>query len=168
MFRDHYKFLTAGGFAIYGLSRDSPKSNTNFKTKHYLPFSLLCDPSASLIDAIGMKKGSGTTRGVFVIDKEANVLLSKAGGPEATVEAARQLITAYSANTESKDTASSTKDLHTEKTVEDGSIDEKVKVSGEANGIAEKAGSTAEDVAQAEVAADVADTAEKLDGENKA
>jgi len=39
-----------------------------------LPYTLLCDQSATLIKAIGMKKEpSGTTRGVFVINKEAKV-----------------------------------------------------------------------------------------------
>ncbi|KUI72894.1 hypothetical protein VM1G_08578 [Cytospora mali] len=71
LFRDSYEPLTAGGLAIYGLSRDSPKSNTSFKEKQKLPYPLLCDPSASLIDAIGLKKApSGTQRGVFVVDKE--------------------------------------------------------------------------------------------------
>jgi len=46
----------------------------NFKTKQNLPYTLLCDPSATLIKAIGMKKTpTGTTRGVFVINKEAKV-----------------------------------------------------------------------------------------------
>lgn len=53
---------------------DSPKSNSNFKSKQKLPYTLLCDPSATLITAIGMKKApSGTTRGVFVINKEAKI-----------------------------------------------------------------------------------------------
>ncbi len=74
LFRDEYTSLTATGFSIYGLSTDSPKSNTTFKTKQNLPYALLCDPKATLIAAIGMKKSpSGTTRGVFVVDKSGKV-----------------------------------------------------------------------------------------------
>ena len=53
---------------------DSPKSNTNFKSKQNLPYTLLCDPAATLIKAIGMKKTpSGTIRGVFVVGKDGKV-----------------------------------------------------------------------------------------------
>ena len=80
LFRDGYTKLTATGLSIYGLSTDSPKSNTTFKTKQNLPYALLCDPAASLIAAIGMKKApKGTTRGVFVINKEGKVLAAEAG-----------------------------------------------------------------------------------------
>ena len=72
--------LTATGFSIYGLSTDSPKSNTTFKTKQKLPYTLLCDPKAVLISAIGMKKSpSGTIRGVFVIDKVGKVQAAASG-----------------------------------------------------------------------------------------
>ncbi|CAD6505164.1 BgTH12-00659 [Blumeria graminis f. sp. triticale] len=93
LFRDQYKSLTASGFSIYGLSKDSPKSNSNFKTKQKLPYPLLCDPNASLITAIGLRKPpSGTTRGVFVIDKTGKVLATEPGGPAATVEVAKRII----------------------------------------------------------------------------
>ena len=92
MFRDDYTPLTATGFAIYGLSRDSSKANTTFKTKQKLPYTLLCDPSSTLIGAIGMKSGTSTTRGVFVVDKEGKVLAAEAGGPAATVDV-RMLVT---------------------------------------------------------------------------
>jgi peroxiredoxin Q/BCP len=93
LFRDSYEPLTAGGLAIYGLSTDSPKSNTSFKEKQNLPYPLLCDPSATLIDAIGLKKApKGTTRGVFVVDKAGKVLLAEPGGPAATVDAVKKLV----------------------------------------------------------------------------
>lgn len=99
LFRDSYEPLTAGGLAIYGLSRDSPKSNTTFKEKQKLPYPLLCDPSASLIGAIGMKKApSGTQRGVFAVDKKGKVLLAEPGGPAATVDAVKKLVESGSAN----------------------------------------------------------------------
>lgn len=80
LFRDAYSSLTSTGFSIYGLSSDSPKSNTTFKTKQNLPYTLLCDPSVTLIAAIGMKKApKGTIRGVFIVDKDGKVLAAEAG-----------------------------------------------------------------------------------------
>lgn len=80
MFRDEFSPLTATGFAIYGLSTDSPKANTNFKSKQNLPYTLLCDPKATLIAAIGFKKAPNSTiRGVFVVDKEGNVKATSPG-----------------------------------------------------------------------------------------
>lgn len=99
LFRDSYEPLTAGGLAIYGLSRDSPKSNTTFKEKQKLPYPLLCDSGASLIGAIGLKKApSGTQRGVFAVDKKGKVILSEPGGPAATVDAVKKLVESESAN----------------------------------------------------------------------
>lgn len=103
LFRDSYEPLTAGGLAIYGLSRDSPKANTTFKEKQKLPYPLLCDPSASLIGAIGLKKApSGTQRGVFVVDKKGKVLLAEPGSPAGTVQAVKKLVESGAVNGEEK------------------------------------------------------------------
>lgn len=92
-FRDLYEPLTAGGLAIYGLSTDSPKANTTFKDKQKLPYPLLCDPKATLIGAIGLKKApKGTQRGVFVIDKEGKVLVAEPGSPQGTVDRVKKLV----------------------------------------------------------------------------
>ncbi|KAM7187984.1 Thioredoxin-like fold [Rhypophila sp. PSN 637] len=93
LFRDKYTPLTASGLSIFGLSTDSPKANTSFKEKQKLPYPLLCDPSASLISAIGLKKApKGTTRGVFVVDKSGKVLASEAGGPDGTVAVVEKIV----------------------------------------------------------------------------
>ena len=93
LFRDSYTPLTSTGLAIYGLSSDSSKANTTFKTKQNLPYPLLCDKDFTLIGAIGLKKSpKGTQRGVFVVDKEGKVLIAEAGGPAATVEAVKGII----------------------------------------------------------------------------
>lgn len=98
LFRDSYEPLTKGGLAIYGLSRDSPKSNTTFQEKQKLPYPLICDPKATLISAIGLSKApSSTQRGVFVVDKDGKVLLAEPGSPAGTVAAVKKLV-------ESKDT----------------------------------------------------------------
>jgi len=93
-FRDGHDTLTSTGLAIYGLSSDSPKSNTTFKTKQSLPYTLLCNPSYSLIGAIGMQQGSShkTKRGVFAVDKQGKVLLATTGGPIPTVDAVKKLV----------------------------------------------------------------------------
>ncbi|KAE8337675.1 hypothetical protein BDV24DRAFT_139719 [Aspergillus arachidicola] len=103
MFRDNYDYLTSTGFSIYGLSADSPRANTTFKAKQSLPYPLLCDTTSSLIAALGFKKApKGTTRGIFAVDKEGTVLLLQPGGPDATVEAMRQLIARNSSRSSSE------------------------------------------------------------------
>lgn len=85
--------MTEGGLAIYGLSADSAKANTTFKTKQKLPYTLLCDPSATLIDALGFKKApKGVVRSVFAVDKAGKVLLIEPGGPASTFEAVKKLV----------------------------------------------------------------------------
>jgi peroxiredoxin len=88
LFRDNYSPITDAGLSVYGLSTDSPKSNTTFATKQALPFPLLCDVSATLTGAIGMKKAAkSTTRGVVVIDKRGKVHVWEQAGPQKTVDA---------------------------------------------------------------------------------
>ncbi len=95
LFRDSYSDLTKEGLLIYGLSTDSPKANTTFKTKQNLPYPLLCNPSATLIGAIGLKKTpKGTTRGVFAVDKTGKILLAEPGSPAGTVNAVKKLVAA--------------------------------------------------------------------------
>lgn len=92
-FRDAYSDVTSKGFAVYGLSKDSAKANTTFKQKQKLPYSLLCDPSATLISAIGLKKEpSGTTRGVFVVDKSGKVLAAQPGSPGGTLDIVKEVL----------------------------------------------------------------------------
>jgi len=117
LFRDSYEPLTATGYSIYGLSNDSPKANTTFKTKQKLPYTLLCDPAQTLISAIGLKKASkGTTRGVFVVDKSGKVVASQPGGPAATVEVVRKLV---GDNAEGVPTAGEVKDAEAAETADE-------------------------------------------------
>lgn len=174
LFRDSYSPLTATGFAIYGLSSDSPKSNTTFKTKQNLPYTLLCDPAASLIGAIGMKKPpKGTTRGVFVVDKEGKVLAAEAGGPAATVEVVKKIVglePAAPADGAMESVSTVVEGSKVEKEVEDGktSAHEVEQAQPPAPAVEEPAFSNGEgareSTAPAEVAAQVADSAKKLDG----
>ncbi|KAH8685955.1 thioredoxin-like protein [Tricladium varicosporioides] len=145
-FRDSYTPLSATGFAIYGLSKDSPKANTTFKEKQKLPYALLCDPSATLIGAIGLKKApSGTTRGVFAIDKSGKILAAEPGSPQGTVDVIKKLV------------ESSEAPATDEKKLEGTKTEESAATNGATNGTPK------EDAEKADVAAQVADTAEKLD-----
>ncbi|KAF2742514.1 putative peroxiredoxin, partial [Sporormia fimetaria CBS 119925] len=91
-FRDSHTPLTASGFSIYGLSNDSPKANTTFHTKQNLNYPLLCDPERSLINAIGLKGAKGTTRGIFIVDKQGKVLAAESGSPDGTLKVAQDII----------------------------------------------------------------------------
>jgi peroxiredoxin Q/BCP len=94
-FRDNYESLTSTGLSIYGLSTDSPKANTTFRSKQKLPYPLLCDPEAKLIGPLGLKKTpKGTTRGVFAVDKAGKILLIEAGSPSGTVDAVKGIVKA--------------------------------------------------------------------------
>lgn len=146
-FRDQYASLTSTGFSIYGLSKDSPKLNTSFKQKQKLPYPLLCDANATLISAIGLKKApAGTTRGVFVIDKSGKVLAAQPGSPSGTVEVVEKLVGSGGPASEDK--------------VEEPEAESTLPA---ANGVDSTEAPSKEDVAQADVASEVADTAEKLD-----
>ncbi|THV49055.1 hypothetical protein BGAL_0213g00010 [Botrytis galanthina] len=179
-FRDSHPTLLLTGYTIYGLSKDSPKSNTTFKTNQKLPYTLLCDTKSSLISAIGLKNAKGTTRGVFVIDKSGKVLAAQAGSPKGTLEVVEGLIGAKKEEVE-KEEAAIEGEKETEKENENETAEEtKEEVSPtseekqleeptipETNGTnGTNSSASKEDVAKAEVAADVADTAEKLDGKD--
>jgi thioredoxin-dependent peroxiredoxin len=143
--------------SIFGLSSDSPKLNTDFKEKQKLPYPLLCDPSKTLISAIGMKKApNNIQRGVFVVDKAGKVLAAEPGGPAATVEVVKKLVASNDAP--AADTARVDKVAEEVKTAEDSKADETKPATNGVNGTV-----TNEDVAKANVAAEVANTAEKLD-----
>ncbi|KAL8813361.1 MAG: hypothetical protein Q9223_000726 [Gallowayella weberi] len=151
LFRDEFTPLTATGYSIFGLSSDSRKSNTTFKTKQNLPYTLLCDPSATLITAIGMRKApKGIVRGVFVVSKAGKVEAVEPGGPASTVEVVRGLVKG----------AGVSSGENVGKTVE---AEEVQKDDGSDKGETQDAPKEDTDGNQAEVAAEVADTAEKLD-----
>jgi peroxiredoxin Q/BCP len=79
--RDNYEDLLSRGFVIIGVSPDDEKSHAKFKAKHGLPFSLIADPEAKIIqsyDAWGEKnnygkKYMGVLRSTFIIDEQGNI-----------------------------------------------------------------------------------------------
>lgn len=97
LFRDATKAFTNAGYAIYGISGDSPKSNTNFHTKQNLAdIILLCDPSYELHAKLGIKKSpKGTIRSVTIIKKDgdkATILKKSPANPEKSLEMAKEAL----------------------------------------------------------------------------
>ena len=80
-FRDNYAELTAAGYNVVGVSKDSAKSHYSFRAKYKLPFRLLSDPSTEMLQAFGAwgekkmygKTMLGTLRRTFIFD-EAGLL----------------------------------------------------------------------------------------------
>ncbi len=66
------------GAVILGISKDSVVSHQKFKEKHQLPFTLLSDPEAKVLNAYGVwkekvlygRKFMGTERTTFLIDEK--------------------------------------------------------------------------------------------------
>jgi len=75
--RDHHQEFLDKGYAILGVSADSPKRQTNFKTKNELPYPLLADEDKTVIKAYGVwglkkfmgREYDGIHRTTFIIDE---------------------------------------------------------------------------------------------------
>ena len=80
--RDNYEALTAAGYNVVGVSKDSAASHRRFKDKYDLPFTLLSDTSTAMLQAFGAwgekkmygKTVMGTLRRTFVFD-ESGILV---------------------------------------------------------------------------------------------
>ena len=76
-FRDNYAALTAAGYNVVGVSKDSVKSHSGFRAKYGLPFRLLADTSTKLLQDFGAwgekkmygKPVVGTLRRTFIFDE---------------------------------------------------------------------------------------------------
>ena len=75
--RDNYEALTAAGYNVVGVSKDSAVSHRRFKDKYDLPFTLLSDTSTAMLQAFGAwgekkmygKTVMGTIRRTFIFDE---------------------------------------------------------------------------------------------------
>lgn len=75
--RDNYAALTAAGYNVVGVSKDSAASHTGFRAKHGLPFTLLSDAGRQMHEAFGAigekkmygKTTIGTLRRTFIFDE---------------------------------------------------------------------------------------------------
>ena len=81
--RDNYAALTAKGYNVVGVSKDSPASHRKFADKHELPFTLLADTGTQMLQDFGAwgekkmygKTVMGTLRRTFIFDE--NGILEK-------------------------------------------------------------------------------------------
>ena len=79
--RDNYSSLTAKGYNVVGVSKDSAASHRKFIDKYELPFTLLADTATDMMQAFGVwteksmygRKYMGTLRRTFIFD-EAGIL----------------------------------------------------------------------------------------------
>lgn len=79
--RDNYKELQNQGFEILGVSADSEKKQSNFKTKYEFPFPLLADEDHTVINTFGVwgpkkfmgREYDGIHRTTFVINGDGVV-----------------------------------------------------------------------------------------------
>ena len=78
---DNYKRFQAAGYAVLGVSADSPKRQLNFKNKYKLPYDLLADEKMTVIKAYGVwgpkkfmgREYNGIHRTTFIIDKNGTI-----------------------------------------------------------------------------------------------
>lgn len=76
--RDNYAVLTAAGYNVVGVSKDSAKSHAGFRSKYNLPFTLLADTTTQMLQDFGAwgekkmygKTTLGTLRRTFIFDEE--------------------------------------------------------------------------------------------------
>ena len=80
-FRDNYAALTAAGYNVVGVSKDSAKSHTGFRAKYGLPFRLLADTSTEMLQTFGAwgekkmygKTTMGTLRRTFIFTEDGTL-----------------------------------------------------------------------------------------------
>ncbi len=79
--RDHYTELKDAGYALLGVSPDTPKKHQNFINKFDFPFSLLADTELETINSYGVwgpkkfmgREFDGLLRTTFVIDEKGKI-----------------------------------------------------------------------------------------------
>ncbi|TBX70073.1 thioredoxin-dependent thiol peroxidase [Flavobacterium silvisoli] len=76
--RDNFERFKANNYALLGVSADTAKSQTKFKTKYNFPFPLLADEDKAVIQAFGVwgpkkfmgREFDGIHRTTFIINEE--------------------------------------------------------------------------------------------------
>ena len=73
-FNDNYKKFADKGYAVFGISADSPTTQANWRAKHSFQYNLICDRSLSAIKKLGWAKaGGGIVRSHALIEKGGTV-----------------------------------------------------------------------------------------------
>jgi peroxiredoxin Q/BCP len=76
--RDNFGLLKKNGFTVLGVSPDEEKKHKKFENKYKLPFTLIADPSHTIIDKYGVwgekqmygRSYMGLRRTTFLIDEK--------------------------------------------------------------------------------------------------
>ena len=76
--RDNFGLLKKEGFTVLGVSPDEPKKHKKFENKYSLPFTLIADPTHTIIDKYGVwgqkklygREYMGLHRTTFLIDEK--------------------------------------------------------------------------------------------------
>ncbi|WP_029146317.1 thioredoxin-dependent thiol peroxidase [Microbacterium luticocti] len=84
-FRDSLASLSAAGYTVLGVSRDTPAKLREFRERDGLAFALLSDPDHAVHDAYGAwgekmnygKTIEGVLRSTFVIDEDGRIVLAQ-------------------------------------------------------------------------------------------
>ena len=84
-FRDSLDTFTSHGYAVVGVSPDTPQKLTKFADQESLSYPLLSDPDKTVLSAYGAygeknlygKTITGVIRSTVVIDEEGRVVLAK-------------------------------------------------------------------------------------------
>ncbi|MGB3764034.1 MAG: thioredoxin-dependent thiol peroxidase [Ornithinimicrobium sp.] len=84
-FRDRLDVFTSHGYAVVGVSPDTPQKLTKFADQESLSYPLLSDPDKTVLAAYGAygekklygKTITGVIRSTVVIDEEGRVVLAK-------------------------------------------------------------------------------------------
>ncbi|MEO5915769.1 MAG: peroxiredoxin [Luteolibacter sp.] len=74
--RDSYALLTDKGVKIFGVSLDNVAAQKAFKDKYKLPFDLLADTDAKVVDAFGVPKAMGFAKRQAFLFKDAKLVWS--------------------------------------------------------------------------------------------
>ena len=80
-FRDNYSALVEAGYNVIGVSKDSAKSHSGFRSKYGLPFTLLSDTTTKMLQDFGAwgekkmygKTTMGTLRRTFIFDEKGTL-----------------------------------------------------------------------------------------------
>lgn len=105
-FRDNIQAIKDAGFAVYGLSGDSPKSLGNWKTKESLPFDLLSDPKHELIKYFGSSVGGTKVQRSHVVILKGGVAgdVQPKVSPAESVERAVEFVKSHAQTGDAKET----------------------------------------------------------------
>ncbi|GLD93728.1 hypothetical protein PINS_up002333 [Pythium insidiosum] len=115
-FRDHIQEIRDAGFAVYGLSADSPKSLLNWKNKEKLSYDLLSDPKHELIKYFGSSIGGSKIKRSHVVILKGGVVGDISGqvSPADSVDKAVAFVTSHKQDGASTSSSSNAKSIDDE------------------------------------------------------